>query len=238
MAYSARRISVNSISNYITQPNHGFAVGNVVTFNGAAYVLARANSLYNSQGVLMVSVVPDANHFVAIQDGYITQLPTARTPGIQWYLDPVNAGQLTSIIPSSVGNVILPCFVSTNSFEGYFQSNAGQLIESGQLFNWTVVSMNTIMAVNNGYISSSGGLLNMQLPPSSLIGDIIRITNIGGNFKIVQLAGQPIRRECITASCIRWNTWHVSSTPPRSTRRSTGRSSPNWPHSGAAGSRL
>ena len=198
MAYSARRISVSGLENYITQINHGFTVGQVVSFNGAAYVLAQANNLKNSQGIVMVSNiplingVPDLNHFVVTQDGYVTNLPLGKPPGVQWYLDPVNPGQLTSVEPSGVGNVILPCFVSTSSFEGYFQSNAGQMVESGPIFNWTIVTVNSNLSVNQGYMSSSGGTITLLLPAVSNLGDSIRITNLGGNFQITQGVGQSI----------------------------------------------
>lgn len=192
MAYSARRISVNALEKLITQNNHGFIVGQVVTFNGTQYVLAKADSIFDSQGIVMVSSIVDANDFYVVQDGYVIQLPLARPPGVQYYLDPVVAGGLTAIRPSGVGQIVLPCFVSTASFEGYFQSNAGQMVESGPIFNWTIVTVNSNLSVNQGYMSSSGGTITLLLPAVSNLGDSIRITNLGGNFQITQGVGQSI----------------------------------------------
>ena len=59
-------------------------------------------------------------------------------------------------------------------------------------FPWTVVSANTAMAVNNGYMTSSGGTLLMALPTVAAVGDVIEITNLGGNFQITQSIGQSI----------------------------------------------
>lgn len=191
MAYSARRISVNALEKFIAQNNHGFDVGNIVTFNGAAYVLAQGNNIFNSQGVLMVSVVPDPNHFVVVQDGYINNLPLAKSPGIQWYLDPINPGQLTSVEPSGVGNVILPCFVSTGSFEGYFQSNAGQTVESGPSTSWFDVTVDINLVPNNSYYVTVNS--TVTLPLLSVIGDMITIANFGATgFTIAQNAAQEI----------------------------------------------
>lgn len=197
MAYSARRISVSGLENYITQINHGFTVGQVVSFNGAAYVLAQANNLKNSQGIVMVSNiplingVPDLNHFVVTQDGYVTNLPLGKPPGVQWYLDPINPGQLTSVEPSGVGNVILPCFVSTSSFEGYFQSNAGQMVESGPSTSWFDVTVDINLVPNNSYYVTVNS--TVTLPLLSVIGDMITIANFGATgFTIAQNAAQEI----------------------------------------------
>ena len=204
MSYSARPLSTDLLTKLVFLPGHGFKKGEVLSYRLVTgvpeYVRALADTPAHAQTPVMVSIVVDANNFYVTQDGYVDGIdytllvppPAAFTAGVQYYLSEVNPGQMSTVAPSGLGQIISPLFVPDSTTSGYFQSNAGQLIESGQLFNWTVVSMNTIMAVNNGYISSSGGLLNMQLPPSSLIGDIIRITNIGGNFKIVQLAGQSI----------------------------------------------
>lgn len=55
-------------------------------------------------------------------------------------------------------------------------------------FPWTVVTTNTLMGVNNGYFTSSGGTLLMTLPTVVAVGSTIRISNIAGNFRIVQSA--------------------------------------------------
>ena len=190
--YSARRISVNALEKLVTQNAHGFIVGQLVVFNGTAYVLAKADTLAHCQGVLMVSVIVDVNNFYVVQEGYVTQLPLPRTPGVQFYVDPVNAGALTSIMPATIGQVNLPCFVSTNSYEGYFYTGSGVVVVSGSGFTWQVVGVNQTMVASNGYLTSSGGTVNLQFPALASIGDVFRISNLSGNFKIVQQAGQSV----------------------------------------------
>lgn len=60
------------------------------------------------------------------------------------------------------------------------------------LIPWNVVSINTNLAVNNGYIASSGGNIDLILPPSANIGETLRITNLAGGFTIKQNALQSI----------------------------------------------
>lgn len=191
MGYSARRVSVNALEQWVEQTNHGFFVGQVLTYNGTNYVLAKANSLANCKGVVMVSQILDVNHFLVVQDGFMTGLPLARVPGTQYYVDPVNAGSLTSVMPSASGDVILPCFVATSSFDGYFQSNAAELIESGPMFSWNVVTTNTVMSVNTGYFTNSAsGAITMLLPTVASVGDTIKIANVSdtGTFTVTQNA--------------------------------------------------
>lgn len=64
-------------------------------------------------------------------------------------------------------------------------------------FDWNIVSINTAMLVNNGYICvSPGGALTMALPStaSSTLGDIIEVVLDGAtSWQITQAAGQSIR---------------------------------------------
>jgi len=62
----------------------------------------------------------------------------------------------------------------------------------GQPFNWQYAIANTPMAVNNGYISDGAGRVTLTLPPVAMIGDTIRVTNLGNGFTIAQNGGQQI----------------------------------------------
>lgn len=192
MAQSARSFSSAALQKYIQQNNHGFTVGLVISFNGSVYAKAQADTLPHCQGVLMVSSVIDANNFYASQEGYMFNLPTARTPGLQWYVDPVNPGLLTNIMPTSTGQVILPCFVSTSSFEGWFYTGSGIRIEPAVPFGWIVQTGDGALNVNTGYFSLTGSTNNLTLPSTAQIGDEIIISSIGGNFMVKQTGVQLI----------------------------------------------
>lgn len=47
---------------------------------------------------------------------------------------------------------------------------------------WHIANVNTVTVVNNGYFSSSGGTINLTLPANFAVGDVIRISNIAGQF--------------------------------------------------------
>jgi hypothetical protein len=64
-------------------------------------------------------------------------------------------------------------------------------LSSGAL-EWASVSINTNMIVNFGYITTIVGTLELMLPPTAAVGSIIKITNLTGDFKLTQNAGQVI----------------------------------------------
>lgn len=62
------------------------------------------------------------------------------------------------------------------------------------LFNWLVVTVDTLMSSNIGYIANSGSLITLTLPVTAAVGDIIRITGKGvGGWTIAQNVGQFIQ---------------------------------------------
>jgi len=67
------------------------------------------------------------------------------------------------------------------------------ITNTGSAFPWTIVAVNTALAVNNGYISNGGALLTHTLPGTAAVGDVIEIMGKGaGLFKIGQPAGVTI----------------------------------------------
>ena len=193
MAYSARPLSTDELTKLVFQVAHGFTVGQVVTFNGANYVLSLADTLADCQAPLIISILIDANNFYVTQAGYVTGLPAVYVAGTQYYISPTVSGTLTSTEPFNVGEVIVPCFVADTTTSGYFYTNSGATVQSSGLFSWQIVSVNTSMVVNTGYIYAAAGANNLKLPTVASVGDIIRITNLGaGNFTITQSAGQSL----------------------------------------------
>lgn len=62
------------------------------------------------------------------------------------------------------------------------------------VISWDVVTTNTNMAVQTGYIPNSGSLITFLLPAAAIPGDTIRIVGYGtGLWEIIQNAGQSIR---------------------------------------------
>ena len=193
MAYTALQFNANALYQPVNKMAHGFQAGTVVRFNGTDFVSAQADSEGNAAVVGMVSSVPDVNSFFITQEGYVAGITLQTyTPGDTYYLDPATPGYLTNIKPTAVGQIELPCFIAYTSTSGFFFANVGKLIESGNLFQWNIVGVNTPLLVNNGYFVASGMTINLTLPTVSAIGDTIKIANVTGNFNIVQNAGQAI----------------------------------------------
>lgn len=197
MAYSARSLSTNLLQQPITQA-HTFAVGDIVTFNGASYVLAQADIATNCETPMMVSFVSDANHFWLTQVGYVSQItatPAAPpfVPGTQYYLSEITAGQLTTIAPSAIGNVVIPCFVPDTATSGYFFGGlgSGTPVVPPALMPWNTVNANTPMVINNGYWVDvvDPATVTMTLPVSMGTSDIIEVANINTGAFIIQANG-------------------------------------------------
>lgn len=62
------------------------------------------------------------------------------------------------------------------------------------VITWDVVTVDTAMTVQTGYINNSGSLITFTLPTTAIPGDTIRIIGYGaGLWQIDQNAGQSIR---------------------------------------------
>lgn len=197
-AYTPRALSTNRLQQVVNQPTHGFSVGDVVIydFNGfpaAPWFLALANMTSSCFCSMMVSFVLDVNNFVVTQMGYISNI-TSQTlsQGGNYYLSPTNAppAQLTVIRPTSVGQVILPCFVANSPTSGFFFGGSGELIEPATAFTWNVETAGPVnMLANNGYIINSASPITLNLPATFAVGDIITVTGINTGGWIIQNGG-------------------------------------------------
>lgn len=67
---------------------------------------------------------------------------------------------------------------------------------------WSRVSINTIMAINNGYICvAPGGALSMLLPAVAPVGSVIEVTLAGAtSFKIAQPVGVSVNYGALTTT--------------------------------------
>lgn len=200
MGYSAIPLNTNALKQPVLQNAHGFTVGELLTFDGTDFIYAQADTELKAELVGMVSDISDANYFYLSQMGFISDIPAtsfdpavAPTPGVIYYLSPTAAGKLTATKPTTVGQVELPCFLAYTTTSGFFFSSVGTLIESGSLFNYSVVAVNTAMGVNQGYIVNGGASIDLLLPAASSVGDRIEIATLGTNGCVItQGAGQSL----------------------------------------------
>lgn len=114
----------------ITQTAHGLAVGNIVRFDGAAYVKAKADSAADAEVVGIVTAVADSDHFTLAVGGPVSGL-SALTAGTVYFLDPVTAGALTATEPTGAGQVSKPLLVADSATTGYFVNYRGEVIGAG-----------------------------------------------------------------------------------------------------------
>lgn len=67
-------------------------------------------------------------------------------------------------------------------------------VSNGSVTSWSVVGVNTAIAVNSGYITNAGGNINLTLPVTAAVGSVFEATaDTAGGWTIVQNAGQRIR---------------------------------------------
>jgi hypothetical protein len=194
MAFTALQFNANALYQTVIQNGHGFAIGTIVRYNGAAWVRAQADNLADSESVGMVSFIYDVNTFAITQAGFLSGLTTGPyTPGFLYYLDTAVAGNIVTLRPSTVGQAIVPLFIAFTATSGFFFNNGAQLVLPGALFAWHVITADQTLAVNNGYFVNGLGSLDLLLPPVASPGDTIIVWDIGGNgFTITQGAGQVV----------------------------------------------
>lgn len=113
-----------ALTRAIAQVGHGLTVGDVVRYNGTAYVEAKADTAVNAEVVGIVSVVTDADNFTLLLDGYISTL-SGLTAGAVYFLSASASGVLTTTEPSSVGQVSKPLLIAVSTTAGYFVNFRG-----------------------------------------------------------------------------------------------------------------
>ena len=122
--------SSDAVTKSISQSSHGFAVGNILRFNGTDYVKAKADTLANSEVVGMVKTVTDGDNFILLVEGYISGL-SSLTSGTLYYLSDATAGIMTSTAPTTVGAIDKPLFIAVSITTGYLFTFKGTTIEDG-----------------------------------------------------------------------------------------------------------
>jgi hypothetical protein len=192
MAFTAFYTNTNALYQPVPAAAPG-AIGYVVRLNGANFTGANAGAEATAQAVGMISYIPDVSHFFVTQDGYVTNIAVAPAEGgafavgTTYYLS-TTTGLLTAIKPTTVGQAILALFRPDTPTSGYFQAVQPEIIKANTLFNWTTISANQTLAINQGYFVNGGGALNdLKLPLAMGTSDSIELWDIGGNgFTITQ----------------------------------------------------
>lgn len=171
MANSARPTSTDLLTKLINLNGHGFTVGQVLVEKIGVWSTAQADSLINCAGSWIVSIVVDANSFYVTQTGWVNNLTGPYTVGIQYYLSPTSAGNLTATKPTTAGQVLFPCFVPDSATSGFFYGGSGELITSGAFRNWHVNNTNETMVANDGYAIIGAVTVSKAIPAAFSPGD-------------------------------------------------------------------
>jgi hypothetical protein len=124
---------------------------------------------------------------------------------------PINIPLTPGIIDFAEGNTGGP--VGPNSANTIFIVGSGDISVTGNpstntltisatgLPAWNRISASQALVSNMGYICVGGGILDLSLPATSLVGDIIEVTLDGSTgFSITQGAGQTIKIGNVTTT--------------------------------------
>jgi hypothetical protein len=141
----------------ILQNLHGFSVGNWLYLNGSTYTLAKADSVNTASVVGIVSAVGDVNNFTLTTSGLVTGLTgPALTVGADYFLSPTTDGAITTVEPTTVGNVSLPVGVAASTTSIQVAIKRGVVIGTSNVFT-TIILQNTSPTVIQNVASFANG---------------------------------------------------------------------------------
>lgn len=153
----------------VNQATAGLAVENVMRVSGNnVYAKAQADSLANSRAVGIITEIIDANNFVLQTSGFTNKF-SAKTPAAQYYLSATNAGELTTVEPTSDGQISKPMFQALTATSGYILEQRPLLQPSA-----------------NGGGGSGGGGSWEEIEVIDITNDaVIEILNLNGSYLFV-----------------------------------------------------
>lgn len=117
----------------ITQTSHGFTVGQILIYNGTAYVLAKADTADDAEVIGIVATVIDANNFILQIAGEVTGL-SGLTAGTTYFLSDVTAGLLTATVPTANGSISKPLGIAVSTTVLFFYNWRGEVISAAASF--------------------------------------------------------------------------------------------------------
>lgn len=183
--------SGSAVTNSITQAAHGFSVGNVVTYNGTVWVLAKADSAADAEAVGIVSTVTSSSVFVITTNGYVTGL-SGLTAGTTYFLSPTSAGALTSTAPSTAGQVSKPLLNTDSTTSGYFENMRGEVLVSPPSVPLPVSNGGTGATTLTGVVIGNGtsAFTTVTAPSGTIVGttDTQTLTNKRNTKRVVTAA--------------------------------------------------
>lgn len=153
-------VSAPAVNRTVAQTSHGFSVGQVVRYNGTAYVLSQADVSADADVEGIVSTVIDANNFIYTNRGFMGSL-SGLTAGSDYFLSAATAGAFTSTAPSTVGQVVKFLFKALTTTTALVQNELGIVVASGGTGTVTSVSGSggtTGLTLTGGPITGSGTL--------------------------------------------------------------------------------
>lgn len=193
MAQSAYLSNTNAIKQPVHQVAHGFLRGDVLIWDGSAYIESEASSIFDSQGTVMVSDLNGPDDFWICYSGSVGPLDTGPyVSGVLYYVSPTSPGTLTSTRPTVPGQVILPCFLATATDAGNFFGGTGQLVESDAETTLVITASQALLSGIRFFVNG-GAPLALTLPALPTLGDTIYINTINANGYVLTLnAGETI----------------------------------------------
>jgi len=143
----------------VTQASHGLAVGDVIRYNGSAYVEAQANTESNAEAIGIVDSV-NGNDFTYVTAGHITGLSGLTAGGVH-YLSGATAGLLTATEPSTVGQISKPLLLGTSTTAGDVFNMRGAVIAGAGGGIWKTFGIDS---------DASGPILNVTVGNGTMVG--------------------------------------------------------------------
>jgi hypothetical protein len=189
----------NTILSYAGNPN-GNVAGVIYqllwdTSDSELWVCTTSGSTSSAVWTLVAtssgSIIPSSKGGTGVANPTVHTLPVAEGSNNFNFLGPLANGQLligsTGADPSP-GTITAGAGISiTNS--------AGSITISGTAssIGWNVVTTNTAMSPENGYIANGGSLITLTLPSTAVVGTALAAINLStGGFTIAQNVGQNI----------------------------------------------
>ena len=118
-------------------------------------------------------------------------LPIGEGPGnpFDWTAAPTN-GEI--LVGKSGADPVLTTIMGTGGISVINGPGTITISGSSSGFSWYVTPAPTTMAANSGYIVVGGGLVVLQLPASSMVGDAFQVVGFGALWRISISGGQNI----------------------------------------------
>jgi len=169
-------IDATHLEQTVTVNGHGFTVNQVVRMSGNSWVLAQANSATNAEAIGVVNEVIDTNTFVVVTHGSCLNL-TGLTGDTVYYLDPVTPGALTTIVPSSTGQVAKAILYAKSATEAYVYDRIGIEVAADDPVPYREHHVITASEETAGFF------VLMNVPSSTLL---VSATPVGGPEQVNQ----------------------------------------------------